>query len=157
MGKIYNERCQLSNRLADGGPKEPELIDKILDLQNQYNALSLKRQRVVDGEQAASPAAQLGIAPEQAAQFNAQVDQAVAALAAEAPAEQPAAAGEHAPAIDRAELVKQRNTLRSNISKAKKKAKEAQTEEKRSEYAQKAAKLEVELGQVEMQLALPQA
>jgi hypothetical protein len=161
MGKIYNERCQLSNRLADGGPNEPELVGKILDLQNQYNALSVKRQRVVAGEQAtgvAGPTGQLGTVNE-AGEFTPNPDQAAAAaaLAAEAPAEQPAAAGEAAPAIDRGELVKQRNTLRSNISKAKKKAKEAQTEEKRSEYSQKAAKLEVELGQVEMQLALPQA
>jgi hypothetical protein len=153
MAKVYNERCQLSNRLAAGGPSEPELVGKILDLQNQYNALSVKRQLVLAGEQAASPAAQLGIAPEQATQFNAQVDQAVAALAVE----QPAAASEPAPVLDRAELVKQRGNLRSNISKAKKKAEEAKTEEKRSEYAQKAAKLEVELGQVEMQLALPKA
>jgi hypothetical protein len=56
------------------------------------------------------------------------------------------------PGIDRAELVKQRNTLRSNISKAKKKAETSQTEEKRSEYAQKVGKWQVELDQVEMQL-----
>jgi hypothetical protein len=62
-----------------------------------------------------------------------------------------------APVLDRADLVKQRNTLRSNISKAKKKAAEAQSDAKRSEYEQKAGYLAVELGLVEMQLALPQA
>jgi hypothetical protein len=49
-----------------------------------------------------------------------------------------------------------RNTLRSNISKAKKKAEESKTEEKRSEYAQKAGYLAVELALVESQLQIPQ-
>ncbi|MGI4761811.1 MAG: hypothetical protein ACRYF0_13975 [Janthinobacterium lividum] len=133
MAKVYNERCQLSNSLAELNPADgPRVVGEILSLENQYNALSQKRRNALAGEQ---PAA----APEQLA-----------------PAEQPAA-GEPAPAVDRGELVKLRGNLRSNISKAKKKAEEAKTEEKRSEYAQKAGKLEVELQQVEMQLAQPQA
>jgi anti-sigma28 factor (negative regulator of flagellin synthesis) len=61
------------------------------------------------------------------------------------------------PAIDRAALVQQRGNLRSNISKAKKSAETAKSEDKRSFYAQKAGQLEVELSQVEMQLAQPQS
>jgi DNA-binding FrmR family transcriptional regulator len=140
MAKVYNERCQLSNRLADGGPSEPELVGQILTLQNQYNDLAEKRRRVTEGEQA--PA------------FTQAVGQAAEALASEAA---PAPVIEATPAPDRADVVKQRNTLRSNLSKAKKKALEAKTEEKRSEYEQKAGKLEVELGILNMQLAQPQA
>ena len=133
MAKVYNERCRLSNSLAELDPVEgPRVVGEILKLENQYNALAQKRRNVLAGEQPAP-------APEQLA-----------------PTEQPAA-GEPAPALDRADLVKQRQNLRSNISKAKKKAEEAKTEEKRSEYAQKAGKLEVELQLVEMQLALSQA
>lgn len=58
--------------------------------------------------------------------------------------------------LDRAELLKQRNTLRANISKAKKSAREAKSEDKRSHYTQKAGKLEVELNTVELQLVLSQ-
>lgn len=157
MARLYNERCQLSNRLADGGPSEPELVGQILSLQNQYNALAEKRRRVVEGGQApAAVADQLGIAPEQAPASTQAVDQAAEALAGEA-APAPEQATEPTPTPDRAELVKQRNTMRSNLSKAKKKALEAKTEEKRSEYEQKAGKLEVELGVLNMQLAQPQA
>ena len=155
MAKVYNERCQLSNRLADGGPSEPELVGQILTLQNQYNALAEKRRRVTEGGQApAAVADQLGIAPEQAPAFTQAVGQAAEALAGEAA---PAPAAEPTPTPDRAELVKQRNTMRSNLSKARSKAKAAKTEEKRSEYEQKAGKLEVELGVLNMQLAQPQA
>lgn len=132
MAKVYNQRCQLSNSLAELDPAEgPRVVGEILKLENQYNALAQKRCSVLASEQPA--------APEQPAS-----------------AEQPAA-GEPALALDRAELAKQRQNLRSNISKARKKAEEAKTEQKRSEYAQKAGKLEVELQQVETQLALPQA
>lgn len=129
MSKVYNQRCQLSNSLADLAEADgPRVVGEILSLENQYNALAEKRRR---------------------------------ALAGEAPAEQPTPAPETeapvTPAPDRAELVQQRGNLRSNISKAKKSAAEAKTEEKRSEYSQKAGKLEVELSVVEMQLALPQA
>lgn len=72
-----------------------------------------------------------------------------------APAAEPAA--EAAAPVDRAALVQQRGNLRSNLSKTRKKAEEAKSEEKKSEYAQKAGKLEVELNLVEMQLAAPQA
>jgi len=161
MARLYNERCQLSNRLADGGPSEPELVGKILSLQNQYNALAEKRRLVTEGGQApAAVADQLGIAPEQAPAFTQAVAQAAEALAGEvAPAPEQATLESIAveSVIDRAELVKQRNTMRSNLSKAKKKATEAKTEAKRSEYEQKAAKLEVELGILTMQLAQPQA
>jgi transposase-like protein len=161
MAKLHNQRCQLSNRLADGGPCEPELVGQILTLQNQYNALAEKRRLVTEGGQApAAVASQLGIAPSEAPAFTQAVDQAAEALAGEAaPAPEQATleSSAVASAIDRAELVKQRNTLRSNLSKAKKKALEAKTEEKRSEYAQKAGKLEVELGVLNMQLAQPQA
>jgi len=135
MSRLYNQRCQLSNRLADLDPAEgPRVVGEILSLENQYNALAQKRRNLVDGP---------------------------AAPAAEQPSAEPVAlaeptAPEASQPLDRAELVKQRLSLRSNISKARKKAKEALTEEKRSEYAQKAGKLEVELNHVEMQLALPQ-
>jgi hypothetical protein len=155
MAKVYNERVQLSNSLAELDPAEgPRVVGEILTLQNQYNALAQKRRNVVASPPPAPPtvASQLGIAPDQAAPFTQVVDQAVEALAGEA-----APGTAVAPAPDRAELVKQRNTLRSNISKAKKKALEAKTEEKRSEYEQKAGKLEVELSVLNMQLAQPQA
>ena len=128
MSKLYNQRCQLSNSLADLDPADgPRVVSEILSLEQQYNALAQKRRNLAAGEPA--------------------------------PAEQPAPAPEAAAPtpLDRAELVKQRGNLRSNISKARKKAEEAKSEEKRSEYAQKAGKLEVELATVEMQLALPQA
>ena len=79
-------------------------------------------------------------------------------LSAGAPAAEPAAeAGPAGAPVDRAALVQQRGNLRSNLSKTRKKAEEAKSEEKKSEYAQKAGKLEVELNLVEMQLAAPQA
>lgn len=148
LAKLHNERVQLSNSLASLDPAEgPRVVGQILNLENQYNALAQKRRNVVDSAQAPpAVASQLGIVPDQAASFLPAVAQAAEPLA-----------GEAAPAPDRAELVKQRNTLRSNISKAKKKALEAKTEEKRSEYEQKAGKLEVELGVLNMQLAQPQA
>lgn len=144
MSQLYNQRCQLSNSLAtldlaDG----PRVVGEILKLEQQYNALAEKRRNL-----ASEP-----IAP---AQPTADAEQ--PAPTAEQPtptAEQPAP-GEGLPTIDRAELVKQRGNLRSNISKAKKSAEAAKTEDKRSFYAQKAGQLEVELGQVDMQLALPQ-
>lgn len=155
MARLHGQRCQLSNRLADGGPSEPELVGQILSLQNQYNALAEKRRRVTSGAQAPVAAAdQLGIAPSEAPAFVQAVDQAAEALAGEV---DPAPAAEATPTPDRAELVKQRNTMRSNLSKARKKAQEAKTEEKRSEYEQKAGKLEIELGILTMQLAQPQA
>ena len=130
MSKLYTQRVQLSNTLADLDPADgPRVVDEILSLQNQYNALAEKRRRVLGGEQPA---------PEQPAS-----------------AEQPAPGPEPAPAVDKAELLQRRSNLRSNISKSRKKAEEAKTEEKRSEHAQKAARWEVELQTVEMQLALP--
>ncbi len=128
LSKLHNQRCQLSNSLADLDPAEgPRVVAEILSLQNQYNALAEQRRRLAAGE----------------------------VLAVEQPApEQPAPAGEP---LDRAELVKQRSNLRSNISKARKSAETAKTEDKRSHYAQKAGQLEVELNLIDMQLALPQA
>jgi hypothetical protein len=129
MSRLHNERVQLSNTLADIEEADgPQVVGKILSLQNQYNALFEKRRRLAAGEQVA-----------------------------EQPNPAPDGEQTDAPVIDRAELVKQRGNLRSNISKAKKNAAEAKTEEKRNEYAQKAGKLEVELNMVEMQLAQPQA
>jgi hypothetical protein len=135
MSKVHTQRVQLSNSLYDLSEAEaPAVVAQILALQAQYNALAQKRSNVLAGEPTA---------PEQPA----------------APAEQPApdaaAPGTTeaaAPGIDRAELMKKRNGLRSNLSKARKKAEESKTEEKRSEYAQKAGKLEVELQQIELQL-----
>lgn len=49
-----------------------------------------------------------------------------------------------------ADLLKKRNNLRSNLSKARTKAEESKTEDKKSEYAQKAGQLAVELDQVEL-------
>ncbi len=125
MSRLYNQRCQLSNSLATLDPAEgPRVVGEILALEQQYNALAQKRRNLV--EQPAAP------------------------TAPEAPA--PATEESATPGIDRAELLTRRNTLRSNLSKAKKKAAESKTEEKRSEYAQKAGKLAVELDQVELQL-----
>lgn len=134
MQRLYNERCQLSNSLATLDPADgPRVVGQILALEQQYNALAQQRRNLVEGEPTApaQPATAEPTAPE------------AAALSKEESA---------APGIDRAELMKKRNTLRSNISKAKKNAETAKTEEKRSEYAQKAGKLAVELDQVEMQL-----
>ncbi|MDO7851567.1 hypothetical protein [Hymenobacter convexus] len=126
MQRVYNQRCQLSNTLADLAPAEgPRVVGEILRLQNQYNALSEKRRRLVAGE----------------------------AVALEA--EQPAP--EAAPVVDRAQLVKDRQNLRSNLSKAKKKLESATSAEKRSELEQKIAQMGVELAHLEMQLSLPQA
>jgi hypothetical protein len=130
MQPVYQQRCQLSNSLATLDPAEgPRVVGEILSLEQQYNALAQKRRNLVAGEPAA---------PEPGV------------LEASAPSAEPAAAP--TPSIDRAELVKQRGNLRSNLSKAKKSAETAKTEAKRSEYSQKAAKLEVELQQVDMQL-----
>lgn len=153
MARLHSQRIQLSNSLATLDPADgPRVVGEILSLQNQYNALAEKRRRATEtGLAPAATADQLGIAPSEAPAFAQAVDQATEALAGEATAipEQPA------PTPDRAELVKQRNTMRSNLSKARKKATEAKTAEKRSEYEQKAAKLEAELGALTMQLALP--
>ncbi|MGI4871234.1 MAG: hypothetical protein ACRYFX_08660 [Janthinobacterium lividum] len=134
MSKLYNQRVQLSNSLADLPAAEgPRVVGEILSLQNQYNALAEKRRRVLGGEP----------------------------LPAEQPApgaEPPAAeAAPVAPTVDKADLLQRRQNLRSNISKGKKRAAEAKTEAKQSEYAQKVAQWEVELQTVDMQLALPQA
>ena len=155
MARLHGQRCQLSNRLVEGGPSEPELVGQILSLQNQYNALAEKRRRVTQGGQASATVAdQLDIAPSEAPAFEQAVGQAAEALAGEAA---PTPAAEATPTPVRAELVKQRNTMRSNLSKARKKATEAKTEDKRSEYEQKAGKLEIELNAINMQLAQPQA
>lgn len=125
MQRLYNQRCQLSNALADIAPEEgPRVVAEILRLQNQYNALAEKRRRLVAGElvaEAAPPAA------------------------------------EAAPVVDRGELVKARQNLRSNLSKARKKLEEAKTNAKKSELEQKIGVLTVELANIELQLALPQA
>lgn len=131
MSRVYNQRCQLSNSLAELDPADgPRVVGEILLLEQQYNALAQKRRNLVPSEQPTAPVAEQP--------------------APDAPA--PSAEESAAPGIDRAELMKKRNALRSNLSKAKKKAEESKTEEKRSEYAQKAAKLAVELDQLELQL-----
>jgi len=136
MSKLHNQRVQLSNGLYDLSEADaPAVVAQTLALQEQYNELSQQRGNVLAGE---------STAPEQPAPAPAQP------TAPEAPA--PGAEESAAPGIDRAELMKKRNSLRSNLSKAKKKAEESKTEEKRSEYAQKAAKLAVELDQVELLL-----
>ncbi|WP_210521908.1 hypothetical protein [Hymenobacter terricola] len=127
MARVYNSRCQLSNTLADIAEADgPRVVAEILSLQNQYNALAEKRRRLVAGE-------------------------------AVAEAEQPAAPEqEAAPVVDRGELVKQRQNLRSNISKAKGKLTAAKSDAKKSELEQKVGQLTVELATLDMQLALPQ-
>ena len=132
MSRLHNERCQLSNRLAEGGPSEPDLVKQILSLQDQYNALAQKRRNLVEGGQP--------------------TEQPAAPVADEPAGEQAAA-----PGIDRADLLQQRGNLRSNISKTKGKLTAAKTEEKKSELAQKLAKYEVELTDVELKLKAPQA
>ena len=135
MSKVHTQRVQLSNSLCGLSEAEaPAVVAQILALQAQYNALAQKRSHVLAGEptaleQTTAPAEQS--APEAAV---------------------PGTTESTAPGIDRAELMKKRNGLRSNLSKARKKAEESKTEEKRSEYAQKAGKLEVELQQIELQL-----
>jgi len=135
MSKVYGQRVQLSNSLYDLLEAEtPAVVAQILALETQYNALAKKRSNVLAGEPAApeQPTAPAEpFAPEAAA---------------------PGATESAAPGIDRAELINQRNSLRSRISKARKSAETAKTEAKRSEYAQKLGKLEVELQQVDMQL-----
>jgi hypothetical protein len=139
MSKVYGQRVQLSNSLYDLSEAETfPVVAQILALEAQYNALAKKRGNVLAGEAAA---------PEQPT------------IPAEQSAPEAAAPGTSeavAPGIDRAALITKRNSLRSNISKAKKKAEESKTEAKRSEYAQKAGCLAVELAMVELQLALPQ-
>jgi hypothetical protein len=135
MGKVHNQRVQLSNSLADLNEDDaPVVVAQTLALQEQYNELAQQRGNVVAGEPTA---------PEQPAPAPAPAAPEGPALGAEESA---------APGIDRAELMKKRNSLRSNLSKARKKTEESKTEEKRSEYAQKTAKLQVELDQLEMQL-----
>jgi hypothetical protein len=131
MATLYNQRCQLSNRLAELDPADgPRVVGEILALEQQYNALAQKRRNLATApEQPTAPAEQP--APDAAA---------------------PGAEESAAPGIDRAELMKKRQSLMSNRSKARKSAETAKTEAKRSEYAQKVAKLEIELQQVEMQL-----
>jgi hypothetical protein len=141
MSHTYNQRCQLSNSLAELDPAEgPRVVKEILALEQQYNALAEKRRKLEAGEP---------LAPEQPAPGTEP-----GSPETSAPDGEPVTAS--TPGIDRAELVKQRGNLRSNISKANKSAAEAKTEDKRSYYAQKAGKLQVELDQVEMQLAQPQ-
>lgn len=128
LSKLYNQRCQLSNSLADLDPAEgPRVVGEIIATEKQYNALAETKRRLEAGE----------VLPE------------------EAPAEQADPAAPTAP-VDRAALLQQRANLRSNISKSKGKAVNSKTAEKRSEHAQKAAQWEVELQVLETQLALPQ-
>jgi hypothetical protein len=143
LSKLYNQRCQLSNSLAELDEEEAAgVVGEILRLEQQYNALAQKRRNLANPTQ--QPAAEgEQPAPEQSEPLT-DMDVVQSPVNTVLP-------------LDRAELVKQRGNLRSNISKAKKKAEEAKTEDKRSEYSQKAGKLEVELGLVESQLALPQA
>lgn len=124
MSRVYNQRCQLSNSLAELSENDGLcVVAEILSLEQQYNAFAQKRRNLVAGEPTA---------PEQSA-----------------PTAETLTPGVD---IDRAELMKKRNGLRSNLSKARKSAEAAKTEEKRSEYAQKAAKLEIEISVIEMQL-----
>ncbi len=152
MARLHNQRCQLSNSLATLNVADgPRVVGEILSLQNQYNDLAEKRRLVTQCEQIPAAADQFGIVPSEALSFEQAVDQASEVLASEVtPASEQAT-----PTPDRAELVKQRNTMRSNLSKAKKKATESKTAEKRSEYEQKAARLDIELGVLNRQLALP--
>jgi hypothetical protein len=123
MQKLHNERCQMSNQLADVAEAEaPQLVARILSHQNQYNALAEKR-RVL----AAGPAPAEG--------------------AAEQPAPEQTAAAPSGP--DRAELISRRGNLRSQVSKAKKAA-EAKPDDQLK--AEKLAKLQVELTDLELQI-----
>ncbi|MBF9239466.1 hypothetical protein I2I05_18885 [Hymenobacter sp. BT683] len=122
MQRVYNQRCQLSNSLADLPEADgPRVVGEILSLQNQYNALSEKRRRLVAGE------------PTQ-----------VEPTAPVAPA-----AGEAAPVVDRAELLQKRGNLRSQVSKAKKAAAKTPDDQLKAE---KVAKLQVELDTLELQI-----
>jgi hypothetical protein len=55
MQGLYNQRCQLSNSLADVPEGDgPRVVGDILCLQHQYNALAEKRRRLVAGEPVAA-------------------------------------------------------------------------------------------------------
>jgi hypothetical protein len=138
LSKVYNQRCQLSNSLAELDEADaPRVVGEILRLEQQYNDLAQKRRNLANPTE--QPAAE-GEQPEPLTDIDVVQSPVNTALP-----------------LDRAALVQRRLTLRSNISKANKKAAEAKTEAKRSEYTQKAGYLAVELGLVESQLALPQA
>lgn len=133
MAQVYNQRCQLSNTLADLAEADgPRVVGEILSLQNQYNALAEKRRRLVAGEPVAT---EQPTAPEPAA-----VD-----------------VSTDAPVVDRGELLQQRANLRSNLSKTRKKMEKATSAAKKSELEQKVGVLSVELANLDMQLTLPQA
>jgi len=132
MAKLFNMRAQLSNSLADLDQAQgKQVVAEILNLQNQYNALSEKRRRLL-------------------------TDEPVAETEQPDPEKDPEQADTPA-AADRGELLQQRSNLRSNLSKARKKLEAAKTDAKKSELAQKIGLQSVELANLDMQLALPQA
>ncbi|MDB5270243.1 MAG: hypothetical protein JWP58_3283 [Hymenobacter sp.] len=114
MQQAYNQRCQLSNSLADLAEADgPRVVAEILKLQEEYNDLSGQRQRLMAGQALeAAPAAEAA-----------------------------------APVADRAALIVKRGNLRSQVSKAKKAA-DAKPEDQLK--AEKLAKLQAELEEVEL-------
>jgi hypothetical protein len=123
MQQVYNQRCQLSNSLAELPEADgPQVVAEVLRLQEEYNALSEKRRRLTTGQP---------------------VEQEPAPASADAPA------GEPAPVVDRAKLIEERGNLRSRVSKAKKAA-DAKPDDQLK--AEKLAKLQAELEVLEMQI-----
>ncbi|MCC2546421.1 hypothetical protein LJY25_08190 [Hymenobacter sp. BT175] len=136
MQRLYNQRVQLSNTLADlTDPEEQKRrVAEILDLQNQYNALAEKRRLVVE-QPAAAPA------PEAGAEGTPASEEAEPQL----------------PAVDVAQLIRDLGNVRSSLSKAKKKLKD---DPENVRLKQRVAKLEVEKTHLEMSIKvqpLPQS
>jgi hypothetical protein len=130
MSRLFKERVQLSNSLADLDPAAaPAVVKQILSLQDQYNVLAVKRRNLAE-----QPAAEPCVP------------------SVETIPEQPTVAL----TVDRAALLQQRGNLRSNISKAKGKLEKAQTDAKKVELEEKIVKLQAELSSVDLQLASPQ-
>jgi len=120
-GRLFNERCTLSNSLADAATDEERL-----EIANKIEAIEANRKTMLDKI----------IHFEQHGSF---------------PAAAPAKADPEQTEMDKADLIKTRNNLRSQLSKAKKAALAKPDDVAKQE---KLAKLEVELNSVELQLKL---
>lgn len=125
QSRIYTEKAQLSNTLADLGDSNEEIsraqrkmvVDQILALEEKYNALAEKKKLIEAGQVPAEPAVEA--APEKT--------------------------------LDKSELLQRRNNLRSNLTKAKN-ALAAKPDDVNKQV--KVAKLSAELEELEIQLKL---
>jgi len=119
MQGLYNQRCQLSNSLADLPEGDgPRVVGDILCLQNQYNALAEKRRRLVAGE----------------------------AVAAEQPAAEAAPVLDRAQlAKDRQNLRSNLSKAKGKLAKATSEAKKAELEQKIAQMGVELAQLDMQL------------